>query len=75
MAKISQKAADPTDKHVGLRLRLRRKMLHMSQTALGDAVGLTFQQIQKYENGNNRISSSRLQQFFEYLAGVRVFLF
>jgi hypothetical protein len=44
--RIMPKKANPTDKHVGLRLRMRRKMLHMSQTALGDAMGVTFQQIQ-----------------------------
>ncbi len=48
------------DVHVGARLRVRRTLLGMSQTTLGDAVGLTFQQMQKYENGANRISASRL---------------
>jgi len=67
MAKKFQKSIDPTDKHVGSRLRMRRLTLHMSQTALGEAVGLTFQQIQKYELGSNRISSSRLQQFSNIL--------
>lgn len=61
------KAPNPTDKHLGLRLRMRRKMLHMSQAALGDAVGVTFQQIQKYENGSNRAGASRLQQFSNVL--------
>ena len=46
---------------------MRRLMLAMSQTSLGDAVGLTFQQIQKYEKGTNRVSASRLQQFAEIL--------
>ena len=67
MAKKFQRPIDPTDKHVGSRLRMRRLMLHMSQEAMGDAVGLTFQQIQKYEGGVNRISSSRLQQFSNVL--------
>lgn len=67
MAKKFQRPIDPTDKHVGSRLRMRRLMLHMSQEGLGDAVGLTFQQIQKYEGGVNRISSSRLQQFSNVL--------
>jgi transcriptional regulator with XRE-family HTH domain len=52
----------PTDKYVGQRVRMRRLMLGMSQTKLGDALGLTFQQVQKYEKGTNRISASRLQQ-------------
>ncbi len=50
----------PVDVHVGARLRVRRTLLGMSQTTLGDAIGLTFQQMQKYERGTNRISSSRL---------------
>ncbi len=50
----------PVDVHVGARVRMRRTLLGMSQTALGDALGLTFQQVQKYERGTNRISSSRL---------------
>ena len=50
----------PVDVHVGSRLRVRRTLLGMSQTTLGDAIGLTFQQMQKYEKGTNRISSSRL---------------
>ncbi|MCZ6508114.1 MAG: helix-turn-helix transcriptional regulator [Acidobacteria bacterium] len=55
------------DAHVGRRVRLRRTLLGMSQTALGQAVGLTFQQIQKYERGANRIGSGRLFQFAEIL--------
>ncbi len=51
---------NPVDVHVGTRLRVRRTLLGMNQTALGDAIGLTFQQVQKYENGANRISASRL---------------
>ncbi len=50
----------PVDVHVGARLRVRRTLSGMSQTTLGDAIGLTFQQMQKYERGTNRISSSRL---------------
>ena len=50
----------PVDVHVGARLRVCRTLLGMSQTTLGDAIGLTFQQMQKYENGTNRISASRL---------------
>ncbi len=51
---------NPVDVHVGTRLRVRRTLLGMSQTDLGNALGLTFQQVQKYERGTNRISASRL---------------
>lgn len=57
----------PVDVHVGARVRQRRSLLGMSQTGLGDAVGLTFQQIQKYERGSNRIGSSRLYEFAKVL--------
>ena len=50
----------PVDVHVGARVRMRRTLLGMTQTDLGDALGLTFQQVQKYERGTNRISASRL---------------
>ncbi len=50
----------PVDMHVGARVRMRRTLLGMSQTTLAEALGLTFQQVQKYERGANRISSSRL---------------
>ncbi len=50
----------PVDVHVGARVRVRRTLLGMSQTKLGEAIGLTFQQVQKYESGANRISASRL---------------
>ncbi len=50
----------PVDVHVSARVRMRRALLGMTQTTLGDALGLTFQQVQKYENGTNRISASRL---------------
>lgn len=58
---------NPVDIHVGSRVRLRRTLLGMSQKKLGAAVGLTFQQIQKYERGANRIGSSRLYQFAQVL--------
>jgi transcriptional regulator with XRE-family HTH domain len=58
---------NPTDKHVGTRIRMRRMMLGMSQTTLGNAVDVTFQQIQKYEKGVNRVSASRMQQFAQIL--------
>lgn len=51
---------DPVDVHVGSRVRLRRTMLGLSQEKLGEAIGLTFQQVQKYERGANRIGASRL---------------
>ena len=57
-----KKVPNPIDKHVGSRVRMRRMMLSMSQEKLGDALGLTFQQVQKYEKGTNRIGASRLQQ-------------
>ena len=58
---------NPTDKYVGSRVRMRRLMLGMSQEALADELGLTFQQVQKYEKGVNRISASRLQQMCHIL--------
>ncbi len=57
----------PVDVHVGGRVRLRRTLLGMSQEKLGDAVGLTFQQIQKYERGANRVGASRLYQLSRVL--------
>lgn len=60
-------AHHPTDIHVGQRIRQRRALVGMSQTALGKAVGLTFQQIQKYENGANRTGASRLYEFSRVL--------
>jgi transcriptional regulator with XRE-family HTH domain len=58
---MAKKSPNPIDKHVGARLRMRRMMLNMSQGKLGDALGLTFQQVQKYEKGTNRVGASRLQ--------------
>ena len=52
----------PTDKHVGARIKARRLELKMSQEKLADQLGVTFQQVQKYEKGANRVGSSRLQQ-------------
>ncbi len=65
----------PVDVHVGSRVRLRRTMLGMSQEKLGEAVGLTFQQIQKYERGANRIGCSRIYQFSSILAVPVAFFF
>ena len=56
------KSPDPIDVHVGARLRYRRMLIGMSQEALGDSLGLTFQQVQKYEKGQNRIGASRLHR-------------
>ena len=64
---IAKKAPNPIDKHVGSRVRMRRRMLGMSQEKLGDSLGLTFQQVQKYEKGTNRIGASRLQQISHIL--------
>lgn len=60
-------SAEPVDKHVGQRLRTRRSLLGLSQEKLAEKVGVTFQQVQKYERGANRISSSRLFQFSQIL--------
>ncbi|MBW3097650.1 helix-turn-helix domain-containing protein [Pseudohoeflea coraliihabitans] len=57
----TKKKPNPIDVHVGSRVRLRRTMLGMSQEKLGEALGITFQQIQKYEKGTNRVGASRLQ--------------
>lgn len=62
-----KKSPNPIDRHVGSRVRMRRVMLGMSQEKLGDALGLTFQQVQKYEKGINRIGASRLQQISRIL--------
>ncbi|MEL6435460.1 MAG: helix-turn-helix domain-containing protein [Pseudomonadota bacterium] len=78
-----KKLPNPIDVHVGSRIRLRRTMLGMSQEKLGEALGITFQQVQKYEKGTNRVGASRLQNiaailnvpvsfFFEDAPGDRV---
>lgn len=64
---MAKKAPNPIDKHVGSRVRMRRMMLGMSQEKLGNSLGLTFQQVQKYEKGTNRIGASRLQQIAHIL--------
>jgi transcriptional regulator with XRE-family HTH domain len=71
----AKKAPNPIDKHVGSRVRMRRMMLGMSQEKLGDALGLTFQQVQKYEKGTNRIGASRLQQISHILQVPVAFFF
>jgi transcriptional regulator with XRE-family HTH domain len=62
-----KKAPNPLDKHVGSRMRMRRMMLGISQEKLGKELGLTFQQVQKYEKGTNRLGASRLQQISQIL--------
>lgn len=62
-----KKVPNPIDKHVGSRVRMRRVLLGMSQEKLGEALNLTFQQVQKYEKGTNRIGASRLQQISKTL--------
>lgn len=62
-----KKTPNAIDVHVGSRIRLRRTMLGMSQEKLGDGLGLTFQQVQKYEKGTNRVGASRLQHIAELL--------
>ncbi|MEX0853728.1 MAG: helix-turn-helix transcriptional regulator [Bauldia sp.] len=64
----SKKQPNPIDIHVGSRVRLRRMMLGMSQEKLGEHLGITFQQIQKYEKGTNRIGASRLQHIARVLS-------
>jgi transcriptional regulator with XRE-family HTH domain len=64
---MPKKTRDPIDVHVGNRLRTRRLMLDMSQTKVATALGLTFQQLQKYEKGANRVSASRLQNLSQLL--------
>ena len=64
---MAKKTPYPVDRHVGDRLRMRRLMLAMSQEKIGEALGLTFQQVQKYEKGANRIGASRLQQISQIL--------
>ena len=64
---MPKKSPNLTDKHVGSRVRMRRMMLDMSQTELGNAIGLTFQQVQKYEKGTNRIGAGRLHEIARIL--------
>ena len=71
---VIKKISDPVDVHVGGRVRLRRMLIGMSQEKLGDALNLTFQQIQKYEKGANRIGAGRLFRSAQLL-GVSVQFF
>jgi transcriptional regulator with XRE-family HTH domain len=76
MAKASTNRRGPTavDTHVGQKIRARRMFFRMTQTDIADAIGITFQQIQKYERGANRVGASRLQQISDAL-GVSPFYF
>jgi transcriptional regulator with XRE-family HTH domain len=74
LPQTSQKSPHPIDKHVGSRIRMRRALLGMTQQRLADSLSLTFQQVQKYEKGTNRVSASRLQQIATLL-GVEVGFF
>lgn len=71
---MTKKSPNPIDRHVGSRVRMRRMMINMSQEKLGEKLGITFQQIQKYEKGTNRVGASRLQQIATVL-GVPVSFF
>jgi transcriptional regulator with XRE-family HTH domain len=72
---ITAAKKNPTERHIGARVRMRRKMLAMSQRQLADALGLTYQQVQKNESGTNRISASRLQQISHILQVPAAFFF
>ncbi|WP_291864041.1 helix-turn-helix transcriptional regulator [Bradyrhizobium sp.] len=72
---MSTKAPNPVDRYVGSRVRMRRMMIGMTQEKLGEALGLTFQQVQKYEKGTNRVGASRLQRISEILQVPVSFLF
>lgn len=72
---INKKRPNPIDAHVGSRVRLRRMMLNMSQEKLGEQLGITFQQVQKYEKGTNRIGASRLQAIANILQVPVAFFF
>jgi len=69
------KSPNPIDRHVGARVRMRRLMVGLSQTKLGESLDVTFQQIQKYEKGANRIGASRLQQLARVLDVTPAFFF
>ena len=66
--KEAQRAPNPVDLHVGGRVRMRRKVLGVSQGRLAEALGLTFQQVQKYERGANRVSASKLYEIARFLS-------
>ena len=72
---MAKKIPNPIDTHVGSRVRMRRLILSMSQEKLADGIGLTFQQVQKYEKGTNRMGSSRLVQIANVLKVPVTFFF
>jgi transcriptional regulator with XRE-family HTH domain len=72
---VAQKSPNAIEKHVGSRVRMRRMVLGMTQEKLGDGLGLTFQQVQKYEKGANRIGASRLQHIAHILHAPISFFF
>jgi len=73
-ANVGGDSPNPVDQHVGLRIRLRRRELGMTQTELAEAIGLTFQQVQKYERAANRVSASKLWEMSRVLhTGVAYF--
>lgn len=71
----TSRSPNPVDLHVGGRVRMRRKMLGISQERLADALGLTFQQVQKYERGANRISASKLYEIARFLSAPIAYFF
>ncbi|MBY2923431.1 helix-turn-helix transcriptional regulator [Rhizobium leguminosarum] len=72
---MNVKTANAIDSYVGARIRMRRQLLGMSQERLGEQIGVTFQQVQKYEKGINRIGASRLQRIAEVLQTSPSFFF
>ena len=72
---MKAKLVNSIDKHVGSRVRMRRLVLGFSQTRLAEAIGITFQQVQKYENGRNRVGASRMQQIANFLQVPPAFFF
>lgn len=75
MTRNPEALADPIDVAVGARIRLLRKLRGLSQQALAESAGVTFQQIQKYEKGTNRVSSSRLHQIARVLKVAPTYFF
>ncbi len=73
--KHAPRSANPVDVHVGSRIRMRRQILKMSQEKLGDQLGVTFQQVQKYERGANRVGASRLWRLSQVLEVSIAFFF
>ena len=71
----TQRSPNPVDLHVGGRVRMRRKMLGVSQERLAEALGLTFQQVQKYERGANRVSASKLYEIARFLGAPVAYFF